>query len=134
MIRRLLPILLLVGMVGAACSTDDGAEVSTSSSVAPDALSTLLVRIDQSVAAYVERAVLQRPELLDRSTKDDLVACTVATSRDIARSVYLNRTAQTPTTVQGQASNSLTELIMGEATAAVQSQIEPVIARCSRGS
>ena len=98
-----------------------------------DPVTTLLDRVAQTVTTYVDRAVLQRPVLTARRTRDDLVSCAVATSKDIARSVYLNRLAQTPTTAPGTTNDALTELLIGEATAAAQSQVEPVLAPCALG-
>lgn len=120
-------------MVAGCASGRAGDSLATTTTVA-DPITTLLDRVTQTVTAYVDRAVLQRPDLTARKNRDDLVSCAVATSKDIARSVYLNRLAQSPTTVAGSTSDALTELLIGEATAAAQSQIEPVLTQCAQGN
>lgn len=102
--------------------------------MATDILTSLLLRIDDSVSMYIERSVLERPQLLRRINKEDLLACAAATSKDIARSIYLNRIGQTSVTTSGIDSGALTEMVINEAIAAVQSQIEPILARCEQGT
>ena len=102
--------------------------------MATDILTSLLLRIDDSVSMYIERSVLERPQLLRRINKEDLLACAAATSKDIARSIYLNRIGQTSVTTSGIDSGALTEMVINEAITAVQSQIEPILARCEQGT
>lgn len=126
-------MFLVAGFLITGCSSDGSGDQGVTTTTTIDPVTTLLERVAQAVTAYVDAAVLQRPDLTARRTRDDLVSCAVATSKDIARSVYLNRLAQTPTTVTGQTDGSMTELLISEATAAAQSQIEPVLARCALG-
>ena len=98
--------------------------------MATDTLSSLLLRIDDLVSMYVEKSVLERPQLLSRITKEDLLACAAETSKEIAKSIYLNRTGQNSAITSGTDSEALTEMVINEATAAVQSQIEPILSRC----
>lgn len=126
-------MFLVAGFLITGCSSDGAGDQGVTTTTTIDPVTTLLERVAQAVTAYVDAAVLQRPDLTARRNRDDLVSCAVATSKDIARSVYLNRLAQTPTTVTGQTDGSMTELLISEATAAAQSQIEPVLARCALG-
>ena len=126
--QALASIILVMG-----CSSGQSDAASTTT-LTTDTLSSLLSRIDDSVSVYIERAVLERPQLLSRITKEDLLACAAATSKDIAKSIYLNRTGQASATTSGADSGVLTEMVINEATAAVQSQIEPILARCEQGT
>lgn len=126
-------MLFAAGVLAAGCSSGGAGDTPATTTTTIDPMTTLLDRVAQSVTIYVDRAVLQRPDLTARRTRDDLVACAVASSKDIARSIYLNRLTQSPTTVAGSVQTGFSELLIGEATAAAQSQIEPVLARCARG-
>ena len=132
---KLLPQALASIILVMGCSSGQSDAASTTT-LTTDTLteSSLLSRIDDSVSVYIERAVLERPQLLSRITKEDLLACAAATSKDIAKSIYLNRTGQASATTSGTDSGVLTEMVINEASAAVQSQLEPILARCTQGS
>ena len=125
--------VLVTSILIAACSSGQS-NVASTTTMATDILTSLLLRIDDSVSMYIERSVLERPQLLRRINKEDLLACAAATSKDIARSIYLNRIGQTSVTTSGIDSGALTEMVINEAIAAVQSQIEPILARCEQGT
>ena len=125
MILRVLVTSILIG----GCSSGQS-NVASTTTMATDTLSSLLLRIDDLVSMYVEKSVLERPQLLSRITKEDLLACAAETSKEIAKSIYLNRTGQNSAITSGTDSEALTEMVINEATAAVQSQIEPILSRC----
>ena len=89
--------VLVTSILIAACSSGQS-NVASTTTMATDILTSLLLRIDDSVSMYIERSVLERPQLLRRINKEDLLACAAATSKDIARSIYLNRIGQTSVT------------------------------------
>lgn len=130
----MIPKVLVTIILVTGCSSGEFVVVNSTTTTATDKLTSLLSRVDDAVSKYVERSVLQRPELLSRTTEANLLACALSTSKEIAQLIYLNRTGRTPLTTSGTDSEALTEMVINEATTAVQSQIEPILARCAQGS
>jgi hypothetical protein len=129
-----IPKVLVVIVLIAGCSSSVSNVATSTTTTDIVELSSLLSRVDDSVSIYIERSLLQRPKILGQKSQEDLLACAIATSRDIARAIYVNRTGPNSATISGADSNAMTEMVINEATAAVQSQLEPILARCAQGS
>ena len=73
-------MFLVAGFLITGCSSDGSGDQGVTTTTTIDPVTTLLERVAQAVTAYVDAAVLQRPDLTARRTRDDLVSCAVATS------------------------------------------------------